>query len=975
LSGGLSMKPSYEELSKRVQELELIARDRKQSEQAIKKRLTYEQMVSDISTLAVMVEELNEFMGRCLDIMASHLDVCRIFIDAYDYEKKTLNTEFEWKAKGFPSAKTYFRNIPARYFQWVMDATGENRVVHVADTDRLPESAGKEILQAGEIKSFLAVPLFMEDLYYGYIGFSECRRARVWEDEDINILTTISHIISRVFKSKQMEEELRTAKQQAEAGTLAKSEFLANMSHEIRTPMNGIIAATDLLLGQSFPERARHFLKIIHNCAHSLLGIINDILDFSKIEAGKLSLENAPFRLDDVLERVCEVFASSAAAKGIELVVDVNPDVPRALIGDALRLQQVFTNLVSNAVKFTDRGQVVIRASFEPPRSLEPPNGAQNASIRITFSVKDTGVGIGSDARQRLFQSFSQLDGTHTRKYGGTGLGLYICKQLVELMDGVIWVDSVPGQGSTFSFTCRFLRQAVANEPVFTLPDTLRLQRVLLVDDCGESREVLEKVLGELGLEVTSVGSGEEALELLTSECREDARVSLVILDWLMPGMDGIEAVRVIREERGLDLPIIMISAFSEERIKRDAFRKGVNAFLAKPISSATLYHAILDAFGRQAAGDSGLVQPPATELSLYKNQLQGARVLLVEDNLTNQEIVQAVLEDAGVMVAVAPNGKAAVSLIEAQGFDVVLMDVQMPEMDGYEATRAIRNLPLPIRTVPIIAMTAHAMKGDEEKCLAAGMNGYVPKPITQDRLFRTLWRWTKGISGRRAEPAPRRQEPGPASPPAGGSLPESLPGLNIGAAMASLNLDAAVFRNILIKFLETNQGSVTRMRAALEKGDAEAVRSLAHGLKGGAGHIGAKDVQESATNLELACRKVGENGLMDPALLTQLEGSLQEVMDSIRTLDVPSSAVMAPSGNTGPPTPEAQEKIRRLMAVLELADPEAIGEQLALTRIHLPFSTQYRLSNYITTYDYDLARELLADFLTHLTRSSFRHS
>jgi signal transduction histidine kinase/DNA-binding response OmpR family regulator/HPt (histidine-containing phosphotransfer) domain-containing protein len=960
------MKPSHEELSKRVQELELIAQDRKQSEQALKKRLTYEKMVADISTLAVMVEDLGEFIGRCLDIMASHLDVCRIFIDAYDYEKKTLNTEFEWRATGFPSAKTYFRNIPARYFQWVMDATGENRVVHVADTDKLPESAGKEILQAGEIKSFLAVPLFMGEVYYGYIGFSECRRARVWEDEDIHILTTISHIISRVFKSKRMEEELRAAKQLAEAGTLAKSEFLANMSHEIRTPMNGIIAATDLLLGQSFPERARHFLKIIHNCAHSLLGIINDILDFSKIEAGKLSLEKAPFRLDDVLERVSEVFASSAAAKGIELVIDVDPNAPKALIGDALRLQQVFTNLVSNAVKFTDRGQVVIRAIREDSPTQATAEGPQEAPIGLTFSVKDTGVGIAPSARQRLFQSFSQLDGTHTRKYGGTGLGLYICKQLVELMEGVIWVESVPGQGSTFSFTCRFLRQSDADEPVLTLPEALSLHRVLLVDDCSESRSVLEQMLGGLGLEVVPVSSGEEALERLNAQDGQIAPVHLVILDWLMPGIDGIETARVIREERGLDLPIIMITAFSEERIKRDAFRKGINAFLAKPVSSATLYHAILDAFGRQATGDGRPSKPPATELTLYKNQLRGLRVLLVEDNLTNQEIVQAVLEDAGMTVAHAANGKAAVSLIEAQGFDVVLMDVQMPEMDGYEATQAIRNLALPIRTVPIIAMTAHAMKGDEERCLAAGMNGYVPKPITQDRLFRTLWRWTNGNRGYRssgAETAPRQQPAIAPPPPAADSLPESLPGLDIGAAMASLKLDPAVFRNILMKFVETSRGGQTRMHTALERRDAEALRCLAHSLKGAAGQIGAKVVEEAAQNLEAACLKEGEDGLPDPVLVTQLEGALQQVMESIQSLERPR-CVDAPSACAAASTPAAREQIARLIAALELADPGAIAEQLRQTRIHLPVSTQYRLSNYITTYDYDLAKELLREFL-----------
>ncbi|MDY0325394.1 MAG: response regulator [Candidatus Cloacimonadaceae bacterium] len=954
------MNPTYEELVKQVEALELKEKQRRESEKALKKRLSYEKMVADISTLAVMVEDLDGFMDSSLRIMAGNLDVCRIFIDRYNHQSETLDTLFEWKAEGFPSAKVYFRNIPAHYFKWLLDAVTGNQTINVGDTSELPDGTGKQILQAGEIKSLLAVPLFMGDFFYGYMGFSECRGPRSWQDEDLNILNTISHIISRVFKSKQLEEELKTAKQMAEAGTMAKSEFLANMSHEIRTPMNGIIAATDLLLGQQFPDRARHFLKIIHNSAHSLLGIINDILDFSKIEAGKLNLDRAPFRLDAVLERVCDVFASHAASKGIELVVDVDADVPGALIGDSLRLQQILTNLIGNAIKFTDKGEVVIKVSIDPQQSSKDAGADQ---IRLLFSVKDTGVGIPPGVRKRLFQPFSQLDATSTRKHGGTGLGLCISKQLVEMMGGIVWVESTPGEGSMFSFTSLFGRQAVDDEPKMELPSELRNQTVLLVDDCQESRSVLTKMLNNFGLRVLSVSSGEQAVERLSKAQPAGERVDLLLLDWLMPGLDGIETSRIIREKLKLDLPIVIVTAFSEDRIKREAFRKGVNAFLAKPISSATLYHAILDVFGKQSPDSLGYSKSPATEATLYKNQLRGIRVLLAEDNLTNQEIIQAVLEEAGMNVAIAANGKVVVRMVQEQIFDVVLMDVQMPEMDGYDATRAIRGLAPPVQQIPIIAMTAHAMKGDEEKCLAAGMNGYVAKPITQERLFRTLWRWTRA-----RKEAPKGPEAALATPAPAllkeGELPESLPGLEIGAAMRALSFEPDVFRRILFKFFETNQTTLSSIRAAIAAGDNKALRYLAHSLKGSAGNIAAIELESAARELEVIAQQEGDLAVA-PELINRFESALNQVLASIQSLESPTLTEASPLTTTLTIPEEMLPQIDQLKEALTLADPEAIEEKLKMLRPYLPAPILHHLSNNVANYDYDQAIDVLALYLS----------
>jgi CheY-like chemotaxis protein len=620
----------------------------------------------------------------------------------------------------------------------------------------------------------------------------------------------------------------------------------------------------------------------------------------------------------------------------------------------------VFTNLISNAIKFTKKGEVVIRAGIDYQGDASAPAPDQ---IRLMFSIRDTGVGIAPGARRRLFKPFSQLDATSTRKYGGTGLGLCICKQLVEMMGGVIWVDSRTGEGSTFTFTALFGRQAAAEEPRMKLPVELTPPHVLLVDDCKESRSVLEKTLNGFGLSVSSVSSGEEALKTLSAAKDNGPAVDLIMLDWLMPGMDGIETTRNIREELKLHLPVIMMTAFSEERVKRDAFRKGVNSFLSKPLSAATLYQVILDALGKEAAGMDNPQTVQATEITLYKNQLKGIRVLLAEDNFSNQEIVQAVLEEAGMVVTLASNGREAVDRVREQAFDVVLMDVQMPEMDGLNATRAIRKSDTPSRDIPIVAMTAHAMKRDEEKCLAAGMNGYVAKPITQERLFRTLWRWTrpqKAAQGpvRKAVPAMKGTPPA-----AAGSLPESLPGLHIGQAMKSLHLEAPVFRKILLKFLELNRKSVSEIRSAFDSQAWEPLRFLSHNIKGSAGNIGADRLAAAASDLEMACREAG-SGEVKREWVDRLETAFIEVLDSLEILKTPVTEGEVLRHPAPELSSEARTLISEFMSSLELADPRVLENSLAAVTGYLPASLRYRLSNYLANYDYELAMAEVGAFL-----------
>ena len=676
-------------------------------------------------------------------------------------------------------------------------------------------------------------------------------------------------------------EDLDAARKEADGANKAKSDFLARMSHEIRTPMNAIIGMSHLALQTELTAKQHDYVSKIQAAAHTLLGLINDILDFSKIEAGKMEMERIPFSLDEVLSNLANIVAIKAEEKGLELFFNVRPDVPDALIGDPLRLGQIFVNLVNNAVKFTEKGEIVVDVEIE--RQNED-------TVVLRCMVKDSGIGLTEEQRARLFQSFSQADGSHTRKYGGTGLGLAICKRLTEMMQGDIRAESEPGMGSSFIFTVSLGRGKEDVRERYVPAVDLRGMRTLVVDDNATARALFTKSLESFSFRVTAVQSGEAALEELKEASARGDPYQLVLMDWKMGGMNGVETVARIRSRPDLSSVsrIVMITAYGRDEIRRSAEEAGADAFLMKPVNQSVLFDTIMGVFGHGARFKSSAPSTGSNEPE-GMHGIRGARILLAEDNEINRQIAVELLEKAGMAVDVVTNGIEAVSAVDRSSYDLVFMDIQMPEMDGFTATREIRRLKkTDVAELPIIAMTAHAMAGDREKSLDAGMNDHVTKPIDPSLLLRTLLRWIR--PGDRALP----ENFVPLSKVLEEGLNQSdlplkgVPGINVKSGLAKVSGNRPLYRKLLAQFRDKYLDAAREIAGHLRSDKSVEAARYAHTIKGVAANLGADDLSRVAAELERALKTGREDATdllaeMEDRLLV-LRGSLQQLFPRSKT-------------------------------------------------------------------------------------------